>query len=84
MSARRPIATGPLPLAQHADHAGAADAAVHLDAERLELARHESEVRCSSKPSSGLAWKSWRVAVRSAWNVLMRSKGFMAFPAAFG
>ena len=31
----------PIALAQHADHAGPADAAMHLDAERLELLRHD-------------------------------------------
>ena len=54
-------------FAQHADHAGAADAAMHLDAELLELFATMSEVRCSSKPSSGWAWMSWRCAVSSAW-----------------
>ena len=68
MSARRPIGAGPLPVAQHADHAGAADAAMHLDAERSQAASATmSEVRCSSKPISGWAWKSRRHAVSWSW-----------------
>ena len=41
MSARSPIDDRPVALAQHADHAGPADAAMHLDAERFELLRHD-------------------------------------------
>ncbi len=41
MSARRPIAPQAAAAAHHADHAGAADAAVGLDAERLKVARDQ-------------------------------------------
>ena len=41
MSARRPIDLPPDPRLQHADHAGLADAAVHLDAPLGELGRDD-------------------------------------------
>ncbi len=53
--------------ADGADHAGLADAGRDLAAPFLELGRHDlADVRSSSKPSSGWAWMSRRMAVSSA------------------
>ena len=41
MSARSPIEACAVAVAQHADHAGLADAAMHLDAPFLQLPRDE-------------------------------------------
>ena len=41
MSARRPMLRLEVPVAQHADQAGAGDAAMHLDPPGGELLRHQ-------------------------------------------
>ena len=64
MSARNPIARSE-PRAQRADDAGLGQAAVDLDAERLETSATSEEVRTSSKATSGWRWKSWRQATSS-------------------
>jgi hypothetical protein len=55
MSARRPSVRAPLPCAQHADHAGAADAFVHLDARLRAFAwAMRAAVRCFGKAEFGM------------------------------
>ena len=66
MSARSPIGARIVADADGADDAGLADAGRDLAAPFLELLGHDRAVRSSSKPSSGWAWMSRRMAVSSA------------------
>jgi hypothetical protein len=81
MSARRPIARRAA-VAHHADHAGAADAAMHLDAERSpELARHElggavlleGELGVAARARSSASLAVAAVLARPASRAAMRS-----------
>src|SRR5689334_6620557 len=83
MSARRPSVASPLPERSTPTTPVPPTLRCTSMPHSSSFCATSSAVRCSSRPSSGLAWMSRRMAVSSGWNWRMRSIGESVMSASF-